>query len=92
MNVGQLEQQDHCLSPIFNLSRLFPGNWVQAMWQGKLQTLRIVFVLLDSEALPADRTSLSVPSAGVAMVADEGVQPLTLRRFSCGIECLTPVP
>ena len=39
-------------------------------------------VLMESEALPADRTPLSILSAGVAIIADEGVQPLTLRRFT----------
>ena len=35
------------------------------------------------KALPADRTPLSIPSAGVAMIAD-GVQPLSLGHFiSC---------
>ena len=32
--------------------------------------------LVESEAPPADRAPLSIPSAGAAMVADEGVERL----------------
>ena len=39
---------------------------------------------VKSEDLPADRTPLSISSAGAAMVADKGAQLLTQRRFiSC---------
>ena len=38
-------------------------------------------VLNTSEVLPADMTYLSVPSAGDALVADEGVNSLVLCRF-----------
>ena len=38
--------------------------------------------LMESETLPSYRTPLSIPSAGVALGAGEGVQLLTLRRFT----------
>ena len=41
-------------------------------------------VLMKCEALPADRTPLSVPSDEAVMVTDDGVLPSTLGRFlSC---------
>ena len=43
-------------------------------------------VLIESDALPADRIPLSISSARVAIDAGEGVQLLTLHRFS---SCLT---
>ena len=38
-------------------------------------------VLMESNVRSADETPLSIQSAGDEMVADELVQPLTLRRF-----------
>ena len=39
-------------------------------------------VLMKSEALPVDITPISVPSTGVALVAEKGAQPLMLHHFS----------
>ena len=41
-------------------------------------------VLMNFDDLPTERTSLSIPSTGVALFADEGVQSLILHHFvSC---------
>ena len=63
------------------MSQSIRGNWVQANWHGWQQAFQIALYLWSLK--PFLQTEL-IASVGVAMVADEGVRPLTLRRFiSC---------
>ena len=80
---GWLEQQDHCLNPDLNMSLPLRGNWVQERWR---ESYTLIWIDGIWSLSYLHRTPLSIPSAGVSMVADDEVQPLTLRRF---ISCFT---